>query len=68
MTNTVNPTQGQLVLRHLQKAPITPLEALKLYGVMRLASRINELRDAGHEIVTDTITRKGKRFAQYRLK
>ena len=32
------------------KGSITPLTALNAYGIMRLAARICELRDAGHNI------------------
>lgn len=35
---------------------ITKLEALNLFGVMRLAPRISELRDDGHKIVSKKIT------------
>ena len=61
-------TQAQAILKHLQERPITAIDALKLYGVFRLAARINQLRDAGHDIQTKTITKKGKRFAKYTLK
>lgn len=38
-------TQNQMVLAHLKKKkPLTPLEAWKLYGIERLASRIHELK------------------------
>jgi uncharacterized protein YccT (UPF0319 family) len=45
-------TQNELVLSWLRKAPIGPMEALNELGVYRLASRINELRNDGHEIKT----------------
>lgn len=35
-------TQINTVRRHLRRSPLTGLEALNLYGIMRLASRINE--------------------------
>ena len=48
---------------------ITSLEALKLFGCMRLASRINDLRQRGMDIVTEkVITSTGKLVAQYSLK
>lgn len=48
---------------------ITSLEALKRFGCMRLASRINDLRQRGMDIVTEkVITSTGKRVAQYSLK
>ena len=44
-------TQGAKILRHLiMFGSITPLEALKEYGIMRLASRISELRKQGYKI------------------
>jgi hypothetical protein len=39
---------------------ITQLEALRDLGVMRLASRISDLRKAGHDIKSETITVKNK--------
>lgn len=62
-------TQSQKILRHLRTGKhITPLEAIGLYGVFRLAARINELRAAGHNITTqlvrDTMNRP---YARYRL-
>lgn len=48
---------------------ITSLEALQRFGCMRLASRINDLRQRGMDIVTEkVITPTGKRVAQYSLK
>jgi hypothetical protein len=66
MSNT-NPTQAALILAHLQQRPITPLEALDLYGCFRLGARIWELKQDGYDIVTDTVEKNGKRFARYRL-
>ena len=46
-------SQKKIVLNHLQhRGPITALEGLKKYGIMRLSARIHELRDAGFEILT----------------
>lgn len=61
-------TQNDQILKHLKKGPITPMEALNDYGCFRLASRINDLKNAGHNIVTDMVEQDGKRFAKYRLK
>lgn len=45
------PTQQELILRHLEEyGSITSLEAVELYGIMRLASRVSELRQDGHLI------------------
>lgn len=57
------------VLGHLkERSTITPMEALTVYGIFRLAPRIHELRRDGHKI--QTILREdsvGKRYAQYKL-
>ena len=50
MTN-INPTQCNRVLAYIEKhGSITQLEALMELGVMRLASRISNLRKSGYEI------------------
>lgn len=52
-------TQRTRILNHLDKfGSITSLEAMQLYGIMRLASRISELRKSGYDI--ETVTEKGK--------
>lgn len=66
-------SQNSKILKHLRTiGPITPLEALNLYGCFRLGARICDLRELGHEIVTDLIDVAGKhgdsRVAKYRLK
>jgi len=60
-------TQNEQVLKMLKHGPVTPLDALQQAGVFRLAARVCELRESGHSIVTDRITKNGKTFAQYRL-
>ena len=63
-------TQEQTILNHLQKyGSITALEAVEKYRIMRLASRISDLRQAGYKINTDfEKSRKGeKAWARYRL-
>ena len=61
-------SQSLRILRHLERRPITPMQALEQYGVFRLAARINDLRDAGHIIETETVKRGDKRYARYRLR
>ena len=61
-------SQESQILSHLKRGPITPLQALKLYGCFRLAARIYDLRFKGHEIDARTIEVNGKQVAQYRLK
>jgi hypothetical protein len=62
-------TQCNRILAHLKKGlTITSLEALNLYGCMRLASRISDLRKRGENIVVDRVkTANGKSVAQYHL-
>ena len=63
-------TQSEMILAHLKSGkPITPLEALKAYGVYRLGARIWDLKRQGHpirlELVSDRKTK--KHYASYRL-
>ncbi|HEY4357979.1 MAG TPA: helix-turn-helix domain-containing protein [Acidobacteriaceae bacterium] len=59
-------TQTQQVADHLKRHnAITPMEALRRYGIFRLAARINELRKARISIVTTMVTRGGKTYARY---
>ena len=60
-------SQTEAILRHLQRAPITPLEALNKYGCFRLGARIYDLRRLGHSIKSETVERDGKKFARYSL-
>jgi len=62
-------TQIEHLREHLKaKRSITPLEALGLYGVFRLAARIKELRDKGWDIKTETRRDpNGKTYAAYKL-
>ncbi len=47
---------------------MTAMDALDGCGCFRLAARIKDLRDAGHDIHTDTIELlNGKHVAQYHL-
>jgi hypothetical protein len=46
-------TQCDRILRHLNDfGSITSLEAMQDYGIMRLASRINDLKNMGHKIIS----------------
>lgn len=63
-------SQKERVLRLLQKGEsITPLQAMKYYGAMRLAAIIHTLRSEGHKIATN-IKRdpaNGAPYAKYKL-
>lgn len=60
-------SQRSKILAHLKRAALDPLTALKRYGCLRLAARVDELRSQGYQIVSRLVERGGKRFAQYRL-
>ena len=66
-------TQCERILRHMKDyGSITSLEAVNEYGIMRLASRINDLRSEGIAIVSEMKTGKNRygettHFAVYRL-
>ena len=67
-------TQAQRVLNYIETfGAITQLEALKDLGVMRLASRISDLKKQGYAIQSETITVKNRfeedcYIKQYRLR
>ena len=66
-------TQTEKILRHLHEhGSITPLDALQEYGVMRLASRICDIKRAGVAVDMEMETAKNRygepvRYARYRL-
>jgi hypothetical protein len=60
-------TQEKWILSALYWGPITPMQALKGCGCLRLAARIKDLRAQGHNIVTEKVTENGKTFAKYHL-
>lgn len=61
-------TQCARILEWMTRQPIDPLTALTKFGCLRLAARINDLRNAGHIIVTTTKELpNGKKVAQYSL-
>ena len=67
-------TQCDRILRHLEDhGSITSLEAMSEYGVMRLASRIADLKGRGYPIVSERVTGKNRyeeptSYSVYRLK
>lgn len=62
-------TQCNMIAEWLKKGySITSLEALKMFGCMRLASRICDLRERGFDIKTCKIkTETGKYVTEYSL-
>lgn len=63
-------TQCNMIAEYLENGySITALEALQMFGCMRLASRICDLRDRGYNINTCKIkTETGKWVTEYTLK
>lgn len=54
-------TQCERILRHLNDhGSITSLEAMSEYGIMRLASRINDLKVMGYPITSERMTGKNR--------
>lgn len=66
-------SEADKILSFMQVNPkgITAMDALKLFGCMRLASRISDLRKRGHKIIAESIkvqTRTGEAWVtRYRL-
>jgi hypothetical protein len=63
------PRQARKVLAHLlQGKDLTPLTAIGVYHIYRLAARIHDLREAGYDISTEMREDGvGGRYASYRL-
>ena len=50
------PTQSERILDYInQYGSITPLEAMRDIGCMRLAARIADLKELGYPIVSETV-------------
>jgi len=61
-------SQCEEILAYLKTGrSLSPLEALEKFGCFRLGGRIYELKQQGHNIKTDTVSKNGKHFASYRL-
>lgn len=55
------PTQNRRILDYMSEfGGITQLEALRDLGVMRLASRISDMRRLGYDIVSETVAVKNR--------
>ena len=62
-------SQNKQILDYLEIGnKITSLEALNNFGCFRLSSRIFDLRQKGHNIITEKKKVDGKTFAEYSLK
>lgn len=69
---TPNETQQKLILQHLLSGKsITQLEALQLFGCLRLSAYIYNLKhDYGYNIKTELVNmphKKGKGYGKYSL-
>ena len=66
-------TQNERIIRHLKDyGSITSLEAINEYGILRLASRICDLKAKGYDIKTESVkavNRYGEsiRYARYTI-
>ena len=66
-------TQTEKIKRHLEIfGSITPMDALREYGIMRLASRISDLKRGGVEIEKRMVKSKNRfgeqvHYAEYRM-
>ena len=55
------PTQNERILDYIaENGSITQLEALTELGVMRLASRVSDLKRKGYNIVSENVTVKNR--------
>ena len=54
-------TQSEMILTHLREhGSITPQEAMREYGCMRLGARIYDLKRSGYAIRTERETRQNR--------
>ena len=66
-------TQNERILKYMDTfGSITQREALNVLGVARLASRVNDLRKAGHPIISERVDGENKfgekcHWARYRM-
>lgn len=63
-------TQKERILDYLMEGhSLTALEALNLFGTLRLGARIADIRSEGYIVYTAMVKdeRTGKRYAQYSL-
>lgn len=67
-------TQCEKILDYIRlNGSITPLDALREFGCMRLASRINDLKKQGYNITSKIESNKNRygdivRYARYTIK
>lgn len=60
--------QTARILNHLKRGhTLTPLEALRKFGTLRLGARVLELRQAGYPIKTKMVRHGDSHVAEYSL-
>lgn len=61
-------SQNKRIREHLEDGySITSLEALEMFGTLRLSGRIHDLRSSGMDIKTERVNKGGKWVAEYSL-
>ena len=66
-------SQVEKILRHIEMyGSITPLEAMQEYGIMRLASRMCDIKRAGYKVQSTTETSENRngekvRYSRYTI-
>ena len=62
------PSQANQILKCLESgASLTAIDALKRFGCLRLAARIEDLRSEGHPIITTMVSKNDSRVASYSM-
>ena len=62
------PSQANQILKCLESgASLTAIDALKRFGCLRLAARVEDLRSEGHLIITTMVTKNDSRVARYSM-
>lgn len=60
-------TQNQTLIKHLERKPITTLEATFKYKICRLSERIREIEAMGYSIHRENIVENGHHYVRYHL-
>ena len=61
-------SQCKLILEYLaEHGSITAWEAMAELHIMRLASRIHDLKKMGYDIIGEMVSTNGKRYKRYRM-
>ena len=62
------PSQANQILKYLESgASLTAIDALKRFGCLRLAARVEDLRSEGHPIITTMVMKNESRVARYSM-